>query len=519
MQMPIPAAACPTFDRRTTLSMAAFALGSPAFGGIAAAARPVSDIVGFDAVSLREAIRARKVSCVEVLNAYLDQIEAMNPKVNAIVSVQDRAALVKQAGARDAELRRGETVGLLHGFPHAVKDLTAVAGLPFTQGSPIFKNTVASVDAVPAERLRSAGVIFVGKTNTPEFGLGSHTFNPVFGATLNAYDPARSAGGSSGGAAVALALRMLPLADGSDYGGSLRNPAGWNNVYGFRPSIGRVPAPGREVWLPSMGVTGPMARNVRDLALLLAVQAGYDARAPLSLESSGTQFAGPLHTHTKGKRIAWAGDFHGAIPYEAGVLDVCREALGSFGALGCHVEEACPDYPVDKVWDSFVKLRGWQQGGALFDHYRNPVQRALLKPEASYEVEQGLALSAFDVTAHSVIRTEWSQAVREFFRRYDFWIMPTAQTFPFGIDERWPTEIAGRKMQTYHEWMKAVCLVTMSGCPSLAAPAGFGSNGLPMGIQIIAPVHADIEAFRLAHAYEVVSQSRISRPPPMLRRA
>jgi amidase len=519
MQMPIPTTAYPAFDRRTTLAMAAFALGSSAFGGIAAAAGPVSDIVGLDAVSLGEAIRARKVSCVEVLNAYLHQIDALNPKFNAIVSLQDRAALVKQAGARDAELRKGEKVGLLHGFPHAVKDLTAVAGLPFTQGSPIFKDTVAGVDAVPAERLRSAGVIFIGKTNTPEFGLGSHTFNPVFGATRNAYDPGRSAGGSSGGAAVALALRMVPLADGSDYGGSLRNPAGWNNVYGFRPSIGRVPAPGREVWLPSMGVTGPMARSVRDLALLLAVQAGYDARAPLSLESSGAQFEGPLGTDPRGKRIAWAGDFRGFVPYEAGVLDACREALKSFEALGCHVEEACPDYPVDKVWGSFVKLRGWQQGGALLDHYRDPARRALLKPEARYEVEQGLALSAFDVTAHSVIRTEWSQAVREFFRRYDFWIMPTAQTFPFSIDQRWPTEIAGLKMQSYHEWMKAVCLVTMSGCPSLAAPAGFGKNGLPMGIQIIAPVHADIEAVRLAHAYELISQSRISRPPPMLLRA
>jgi amidase len=268
-----------------------------------------------------------------------------------------------------------------------------------------------------------------------------------------------------------------------------------------------------------MGVTGPMARSVRDLALLLAVQAGYDARAPLSLESSGAQFEGPLGTDPRGKRIAWAGDFRGFVPYEAGVLDACREALKSFEALGCHVEEACPDYPVDKVWDSFVKLRGWQQGGALLDHYRNPARRELLKPEARYEVEQGLALSAFDVTAHSVIRTEWTQAVREFFRRYDFWVMPTAQTFPFTIDQHWPTEIAGRKMQSYHEWMKAVCLVTMSGCPSLAAPAGFGKNGLPMGIQIIAPVHADIEAVRLAHAYEVISQSRISRPPPMLLRA
>jgi len=519
MEPSFPETIEPEFDRRTLLSLVAFAIGGASIPGIAHAAGRSSDIVGMDAVSLRDAIRARKLSCVEVMNAYLDQIGALNPTVNAIVSLQDRAGLVKQAEARDAQIFRKDAVGPLHGLPHAAKDLVAVAGLPFTAGSPIFKDRIAKADAVQAARLRDAGVVFIGKTNTPELGLGSHTFNPVFGATRNAYDPSKSAGGSSGGAAVGLALHMLPLADGSDYGGSLRNPAGWNNVYGFRTSIGRVPATARDVWLPTMGVTGPMARNVRDLALLLAVQAGYDAGSPLSMESGRGQFQQPLHAEMKGKRIAWAGDFNGAIPYEAGVLDLCRNALKSFEDLGCHVEEACPVYPVDKAWNSFVKLRGWQQGGGIVDLYNDPARRALLKPEAVYEVEQGLGLSAFDVTAHSVIRSEWSEAVRTFFQRYDFWIMPTAQTFPFDVDQRWPSEIAGHKMNTYHEWMKAVCLLTMSGCPALAAPAGFASNGLPMGIQIIAPVHAEIECLRLALAYEAASQTRLSRLPPLLGRA
>ncbi|MBO9577067.1 MAG: amidase [Sphingobium sp.] len=474
------------------------------------------EIAGLDAVTLRGLIRTRKLSCVEVMNAHLDRIEALNPKVNAIVALQSRPGLVRQAQDCDARLAKGEAVGMLHGLPHAVKDLTAVKGIVYTQGSPIYRDTVAPADALQAERLRRAGVIFIGKTNTPEFGLGSHTFNPVYGATRNAHDLTKSAGGSSGGAAVALALGMVPLADGSDYAGSLRNPAGWNNVYGFRTSIGRIPAPARDVWLPSMGVTGPMARNVPDLALLLSVQAGYDARSPLAMESGGAMFGGRLGASVKGKRIAWAGDFKGAMPYEPGVIETCRSALKAFEALGCRVEEACPDYPVDKVWDAFMGLRGWQQGGNIASLAANPATRAQLKPEAIYEIDRGAKLSGYDVTALSAIRTEWSQAVRQFFERYDYWIMPTAQLFPFAVEERWPASIAGTKMRTYHEWMQAVCLVTMSGCPALAAPAGFGASGLPMGIQIIAPVHREMDCLQLAFAYQEARQAELARPSPLL---
>ncbi len=480
-----------------------------------AAFRP-SGIVMMDGAALASAIRSRQASCVEVMTAYLDHIEKINPKVNAIVALQDRAGLLAQASERDAQLSRGESMGPLHGFPQAVKDLQPVKGIRTTQGSPIFKDFVPTADSLVVERLRRAGAIIIGKTNTPEFGLGSHTYNPVYGATRNAYDQSRSAGGSSGGAAVALALRMLPVADGSDYGGSLRNPAGWNNVFGFRTSIGRVPVDGRDVWLSSMGVVGPMARSTTDLAMLLSVQAGYDARAPLSMDGDGSLFQGRLEKDLKGKRIAWAGDFNGYAPYEPGVLDVCKTGLKAFESIGCVVEEGSPDYPPDAVWRAFTRIRAWQAGGALLAHYNDPSRRALLKPEAIFEVESGLTLSAHDITAASDVRTEWYEALRRFFERYDFLIVPTAQLFPFDVAAHWPQEIAGRKMQTYHEWISAVCLISMSGCPALAVPAGFGSQGLPIGMQIIAPNHREVSCLQLAYAYELATDWTSQRLPPLL---
>src|ERR1700726_1468342 len=312
-----------------------------------------SEIVMLDGIALASAIRSRRTSCVEVMTAYLDHIDECNPRVNAIVALQDREGLLAQARERDAQFARGESIGPLHGFPHAVKDLQPVKGIRTTQGSPILKDFVPLADSPMVERLRRAGAIFIGKTNTPEFGLGSHTYNPLYGATRNAYDQSRTSGGSSGGAAVSLALRMLPVADGSDYGGSLRNPAGWNNVFGFRTSFGRVPADGRDAFMLSMGVLGPMARSVPDLALLLSVQDGYDARVPLSIAGDGAAFLGPLERDLKGTRIAWTGDYKGYMPYERGALEVCKAALKVFEALGCIVEEAQPDYPIEAVWRAF----------------------------------------------------------------------------------------------------------------------------------------------------------------------
>jgi amidase len=477
--------------------------------------RPPS-LVMLDAVTLATAIRDRQVSCVEVMTAYLDHIEKLNPRVNAIVAIQDRASLLNQSEVHDRQVARGELMGPLHGFPLAVKDLLPVKGIRTTMGSPIHKDFVPDADEIMVERLRKAGAIFIGKTNTPEFGLGSHPYNPVYGPTRNAYDQSRSAGGSSGGAAVALALRMLPVADGSDYGGSLRNPAGWNNVFGFRTSVGLVPTDVQDGWLPSMGVVGPMARNVPDLAMLLSVQAGYHARVPFSMLGDGSGFQRHLEADLKGKRIAWSGDFRGYLPYEAGVLEVCHSALKVFESMGCIVEEAQPDYSIESVWRAWLKLRAWQTGGSLLPYYNNPTKRGLLKPEAIFEVESGLKLTAFDISAASVVRTEWYQAVRRFFEKYDYFILPTAQLFPFDVNLHWPREIAGKRMETYHEWMKVVLPITMSGCPALAAPAGFGVHGLPIGIQIVGPSHAELACLQLAYAYDKATSWSTKRVPGLL---
>lgn len=500
-------------DRRTLLKLGGAAVLA---AQSTAAAAKVSDIVMMDATALAAAIKSRKLSSVEVMGAYLDHIAAFNPKVNAIVALQDRDMLLAEARERDAQVARGEIMGPLHGLPHAVKDLQPVRGIRSTSGSPILKDFVPTQDSLPVERLRKAGAIFIGKTNVPEFGLGSHTVNPVYGATHNAYDQTRSAGGSTGGGAVGLALRMLPVADGTDYGGSLRNPAGWNNVYGFRTSYGVVPSAGEEAWLPSLSVAGPMARNVPDLAMLLSVLAGYDPRAPLSLDGPGTRFLSDLKADFKGKHIGWLGDLNGAAPYEPGVLELCRTALKTFESLGMTVDAAMPDAAPEPAWQAFVKLRQWQQGFSLHNYYADPAKRALLKPEAIYEVEGGQKLSGYDVTAASVARTAWSNAFRRLFDRYDFLAMPTAQLFAFDINERWPHQIAGQTMATYHEWMKAVCLVTMAGTPSLAVPAGFDGRGLSMGLQLIGPNHHEMDCLKLAYAYEQASDWTARRLPPLL---
>ncbi len=482
----------------------------------AAMAAP-SDIVMMDAQSLSKAIAAKKISCAEVMTAYLDHIARINPKVNAIVALQDRDQLMAQAREHDALLAKGQNMGVLHGFPHAVKDLQPVKGIVSTSGSPILKDFVPKQDSIPVERMRAAGAIFIGKTNVPEFGLGSHTYNPVYGATHNAYDQSKSAGGSSGGAAVGLALHMLPVADGTDYGGSLRNPAGWNNVFGFRNSMGVVPSAGEDVWMPSMSVAGAMARSVSDLALLLSTQAGYDPRAPMSLDGSGARFLAPLEADFKGKCIGWLSDLDGAAPYEAGVLDVCRQALKTFETIGCTVETATPQASVEQAWQAFVTLRQFQQGPNFRIFYNDPPRRALLKPEAIYEIEGAMKLSAFDITNATQARTRWSNAFHKLFEHYDFLVMPTAQLFPFDINETWPHQIAGKTMRTYHEWMVAICMVTLSGCPSLAVPAGFSPAALPMGLQIIAPVHHDLDCLKLGHAYEQASNWTARHPPPLLR--
>jgi len=476
---------------------------------------PQSAIVELDALALSAAIHSRQVSCVEVMQAYLAQIERMNPLVNAIVALQERDALERLAAERDAQMARGESLGPLHGFPQAPKDILPVAGMVTTKGSPIFANQITTADAVVYERMRRGGAIFLGRTNSPEFGLGGHTYNPVYGTTRNAFDPSRSAGGSSGGAAVAVALGMLPVADGSDMMGSLRTPAAFNNVFGLRTSPGCVPhGPGEEVFFQQFSVAGPMARNVADLALLLSVQAGFDARLPLSRRGDRpADFAAPLARDFRGARIGWLGDLDDHLPMQRGVLDTCASALKHFEAVGCKVEAARIDFDPERLWNAWLDLRSFTFAGGNAALYRDETTRALLKPEAVWEIERGLRLSGQDVYRAAQERSAWYQSIRGLFERFDFLVMPAAQVFPFDADIDWPHTIGERAMDTYHRWMQAVVPATMAGLPALCAPAGFGPEGLPAGIQILGPVQADLDVLQIGFAYDQASgYSRVRSP-------
>ncbi len=477
---------------------------------------PVNEIVAMDAVALSRAIKSRDISCAEVMRAYLDWIDRMNPRVNAIVSREPHDVLLALARERDAQLARGEYLGWMHGFPHAVKDLEATAGIRTTMGSPIFKDFVPGADSIMVARIRSAGAIIIGKTNVPEFGMGSQTYNPVFGATLNAYDHGKTAGGSSGGAAAALALRMLPVADGSDFAGSLRNPAAFNNVFGFRTSFGRVPSDLEELFSASFSVYGPMARTVPDLAMMLSVIGGYDARAPLSIHEDPSVFAGALDYDPRGARIGWLGDFDGYLPFDPGVMELCRGALKVFEELGCAVDEVVPDYPLERVWESCATLRSWAVASRLRNLYEDPAKRATLKPEAQWEIERGLEFDAADIAGALAVRTAWYRVIISIFERYDFLIAPAGQVFPFDAAVHWPKHVGGRAMDTYHRWMEVMIPITMSGCPALCAPAGFNEAGLPMGIQIVGRNHAEMDCLRLANAYDRATGWVSRRLPPAI---
>ncbi len=476
----------------------------------------MNEIVASSAGRLSQLISSRAVSCREVMIAFLDRIDAVNPSVNAIVALQPRTSLVAQADEADRRLARGQADGWMHGFPLAVKDLASTAGIATTFGSPIFRDQIPSVDSLVVERMKRAGAIIIGKTNTPEFGLGSNTYNPVYGTTLNPYDRARTAGGSSGGAAVALALRMLPVADGSDMGGSLRNPAGWNNVYGFRPSFGRVPKlPEFDLFHQQLGVEGPMARSVADLARLLAIQAGPDPRSPLSLQEDPAQFSLPFQGSVRGLRIGWLGSLEGHLPLEAGVSEVCEGALQILTEMGCSVEPASLGFDPERLWTAWLTLRSTLAGGALSVHYADPKRRALLKPEAIWEIENGLRCNAHDIYRASVARSDWFRAALQLFERYDFLALPSAQLFPFEISQHWPDQIAGRTMDTYHRWMEVVVPATMAGLPALSVPAGFGGErGLPMGLQLIGRPRSDRSVLELGYAYDRATDWPRRAPPP-----
>ncbi|MBB5215940.1 amidase [Parapusillimonas granuli] len=474
-----------------------------------------ASIVELDAVSLSRAIAGRALSCVEVLQAYLDQIDRLNPLVNAIVAPVDADALMKQAQGLDAELARGHWRGPLHGLPQAPKDILPVAGMVTTRGSPIFAGQVAVTDAIIFERARAGGAIFIGRSNSPEFGLGGHTYNPVYGTTRNAFNTSFSAGGSSGGAAVAVALRMLPVADGSDMMGSLRTPAAFNNVYGFRTTFGCVPyGPADEVFFQQFSVAGPMARNVPDLAMLLEVQAGFDVRTPLTRRGAGRNQAYQIPSRDwRGVRIGWLGDFGGRLPTEPGLLETCARALAHFEAVGCSVEPLTLDFDLERLWQAWIDLRSFFVSGANAALYADPKTRSQLKPEAVWEIERGLRLSAPQVYDALKVRSAWYQHLCALFEKVDFLVLPATQVFPFEAELDWPHSIGGRDMATYHRWMEVTIPATMAGLPALAAPAGLGPQGLPAGIQIIGPAQAEAAVLQVGDAYDKASgYSRLRSP-------
>jgi amidase len=464
-----------------------------------------SGLCTVSAVELARRIAQRELSSREVVGAFLDRIEAVNPQVNAIISLRPREDILRDAALADVALQDGRAAGPLHGLPIAIKDLARTKGLVTTFGYRGLVDWTPDEDDIHVERIRAAGAIIIGKTNTPEFGLGSQTHNQVFGATANAFDPALTSGGSSGGAAVAVALNMLPLADGSDFGGSLRNPAAYNNIYGFRPSQGLVPGgPRVETFFAQMGTEGPMGRNVADLALLLDVLAGYDPRSPLSHAGEVRYVTGLSKPLPPGGRIAWLGDLGGHLPMEAGVLDLCATAVRRFGELGVEIEPIVPSFDFEALWRAFVTLRQATSALGLKVHYDDPAKRALLKPEAIWEIESGLRLMAVDVYNASVVRTSWYRTVLDHFERYDFLALPTAQVFPFDIKTHWPREVGGRPMDSYHRWMEVVVGATMAGCPVINLPAGFDRAGRPMGLQLIGRPRHDLAVLRAAAAYEAI---------------
>jgi amidase len=430
------------------------------------------------------------------MQAHLDQIERHNPAVNAIVTLLPERAL-QAAHALDARIARGEICGPLCGLPVAHKDLAVTKGIRTTFGSPIFSDFVPQHDAVIVERLGNGGALTIGKTNTPEFGAGSQTFNTVFGATHNPYDLQKTCGGSSGGAAAALASGMIPIADGSDLGGSLRNPASFCNVVGLRPSAGRVPSwPSLSAWFP-LSVVGPMARTVSDVALMMTAIAGPDPRSPISIEQPASLFSQPLERDCKGLRIAWSRSF-GGLPVEAEVTRVLEAHRGVFEDLGCIVEEADPDLrDADEI---FQVMRAWNFELAYGELLNTA--REQMKDTVVWNIEEGRRLSGPQLGAAERKRTELFHRMREFMDNYDFLVAPVVQVLPFDVTVPYVTEINGEQLATYVDWMKSCYWISVTGQPALSVPCGFSRDGLPVGVQIVGRYRDDFGVLQLGHAFE-----------------
>jgi amidase len=457
----------------------------------------MSDIPFMSATELTTAMRDGTLAVAEVLAAHIERIQQANPTINALVAL-DLDKAMDHATHLDRRWISNTDKGPLYGLPTAHKDILPTKGVRTTRGSKLFVDDVPAVDHIVVERMKNAGALTLGKTNVPEFGLGSHTFNEVYGLTRNPYDPTKSAGGSSGGAAAALAAGMIPIADGSDTGGSLRNPASFCNVVGLRPTPGRVPSwPETAAW-GRLSVKGPMARTVEDTALLLSVLAGPDARSPMSLETPGRDFAGPLNADPRGVRLAWSADLNGLVPVAPDVVNALVPALQTFTDLGCHIEDTAPDLSgADSVFET---LRAWQLEyslGPLLD--RHPDQ---FKPDAVWNIEQGRRLTGNDIGEAEIAQTTLHHTMRLFFQQYDFLITPVSQVAPFNAELAYPQEINGHPMSNYLEWMRLPSMISVTGCPAISVPAAFTPTGLPVGIQIVAAPRAEKKLLQIAHAFE-----------------
>ena len=440
------------------------------------------NILDIGALAQSEALANGSLTARALMEATLERIDAVNGAVNAIVALRPRAELLAEADRADATPR----VGWLHGIPIAIKDLSDAKGLPTAKGSPLFAGTIAQKDSVFVARIRAAGAIIIGKTNPPEFG----------------------------GAAVALATGMLSIADGSDMMGSLRNPAGWNNVYGMRPSWGTVPPePEGDMFLHQLSMAGPMARCPRDLAALLDTMTGEDPKQPLGL-SPGPSLP-QMDTPSPTRRIGWLGDWGGAFAYEDGIEDVSKAALDQLVALGHRVTHVPAPFDADAMWDSWTTLRSFAVAAGLGTLYRDPETRDKLKPAAQWEIERGLGFTGQEVQQASLTRSDWYRRVTALFDEVDVLVLPSAQLWPFDVDQVHPTQIAGRDMDTYHRWMQVVVPAGLVGLPVVNIPAGFGAEGLPAGLQMIGPRGSDTALLQLAQQWHAATQWPQMRPPPL----
>jgi amidase len=470
--------------------------GVPFMQRIQESQKDPSSICFMSAIEMARLIRAKKLSAREALAAHLKQIELVNSKVNAIVTLVPEMAAEAAAKADEMQARK-EALGTLHGLPVAHKDLMETRGIRTTYGSPLYKDYVPTEDDIVVERMRRAGAIIVGKTNTPEFGSGSQTFNKVFGATRNPYDLTKTCGGSSGGAAVALACGLVPVASGSDTGGSLRNPAAFCNVAGFRPSIGRVPNPKSSLAWLTLSTSGCLGRSIADLAFALSTIAGPDPRAPLSIHEPGERFARPLDRSFKGVRVAWFKDLGGA-PFDPRVRSVVDKQRATFESLGCVVEQAEPSFAQAEI--SFRLLRAWNSAntyGARLKQYPDGFKDVLKQ-----EIEEGLRLSAMDLASAETAHSQLWRGFQAFLEKYEYFILPTTQLPPFDINTPYPMEIAGVKFQNYIDWMKSCWYISATGNPAASVPAGFTPEGLPVGLQIVGRDKEDFAVLQLAHAFE-----------------